>query len=51
MHRQLWEWETDALLVEGGIYTLVHIKINIPIVGAIHPTTNDDFYTAVCQLF
>ena len=49
MHRQLREWEVDTFLVEYGVNLLVHIKINAPVVSALHPNTNHHIHTAGIQ--
>src|SRR5699024_7304291 len=49
MHRQLREWEVDTFLIEYGVNLLVHIKINAPVVSALHPNTNHHIHTAGIQ--
>ena len=46
MYRQLRERETDSFLVEYSINGLVHIKINSPVITALHPNTDNEVHAA-----
>ena len=49
MYRQLRERETDSFLVEYSINGLVHIKINSPVITALHPNTDNYVHAAGIQ--
>ena len=46
MNSELWERESDTLLIECIVYYLVHVEINIPVIGRLRPYTHLDVYTA-----
>ena len=49
MHRQLREGESDTLAIEGVVDGFIGVKIDIPIVGRIHPDTNHHIHAATIQ--
>lgn len=49
MYVELWEREMQVVLGQFVVDCLVDVEINIPVVFALAPATNDEVYSAIAK--
>ena len=49
VNRKLWEGESNAFAIEGGINGLVDVEEDTPVILFLNPRTHRDVYAAIGQ--